>query len=43
MWHFAPYAVIGPVSTIVVLPERTYANDCVVVKHTEEQKLEIEM
>lgn len=43
VWHFAPYAVNGPVSTLVVLPERTYANDCVVVKHTEEQKLEIEM
>lgn len=43
VWHFAPYAVSGEVSTVVILPERTYANDCVVVKHTEEQKLELEM
>ena len=43
VWHFAPYAVEGEVSTLVVLPERTYANDCVVVKHTEDEKFEIEM
>ena len=43
VWHFAPYAVEGEVSTLVVLPERTYANDCVVVKHAEDEKFEIEM
>lgn len=43
VWHFAPYALEGEVSTLVVLPERTYANDCVVLKHTDDQKLEIEM
>jgi len=26
---------------LIVLPERTYANDCVVVLHEEEQKIEI--
>ncbi|MGI5885085.1 MAG: DUF4867 family protein [Candidatus Spyradocola sp.] len=43
VWHYAPYAVKGEVSTLVVLPERTYANDCVVVKHAEDEKFEIEM
>ena len=33
----------GTMVTLVVLPERTYANDCVVVRHTDDQKLEIEM
>ena len=43
VWHFAPYAVQGEVSTLVVLPERTYANDCVVVKHAPDEQFEIEM
>ena len=43
VWHFAPYAVEGEVSTLVVLPERTYANDCVVVKHAPDEQFEIEM
>lgn len=43
VWHFGPYAVDGPVSTIVILPERTYKNDCVVVRHADDEIFEIEM
>ena len=43
VWHFAPYPVDRPVSTVVVLPERTYKNDCVVVKHEEDQILQLEL
>ena len=42
VWHFAPYAVEGEVSTLVVLPERTYANDCIVLRHGEDEILTIE-
>lgn len=30
VWHHAPYAAEGPVNTLIVLPERTYAEDCLV-------------
>ena len=34
VWHHAPHAAGDtPVNTIIVLPERTYKNDCVVIEH----------
>ena len=42
VWHKAPFPVgPGSVSTLVVLPERTYATDCLVEKLTEEKRLSI--
>ena len=42
IWHWAPFPVNhSPANVLIVLPERTYANDCVVVLHGEEQKIEI--
>lgn len=39
VWHQAPFALAGDtVSVMVVLPERTYENDCVVVMFPEEEK-----
>ena len=40
--HMAPYAVNDTVNTIIVLPERTYANDCIVLRHGEDEILTIE-
>lgn len=43
VWHHAPFALNQPaVNVLIVLPERTYANDCEVVELDEKQKLEIE-
>lgn len=43
VWHQAPYAVGGQtVHNLVLLPERTYANDCVVVPAQEDARLTIE-
>lgn len=42
VWHHAPY-VCGNASVanvMVVLPERTYANDCIVVEFNDSQKFE---
>jgi ureidoglycolate lyase len=42
VWHGAPFAIgEAAANVLIVLPERTYANDCVVVLHEEEQKVEI--
>jgi len=42
VWHLAPYTVNDkPANVLVVLPERTYANDCVFVPFPEGQSLEI--
>jgi ureidoglycolate lyase len=42
VWHGAPYAVGDRAANVlIVLPVRTYANDCVVVLHEEEDKVEI--
>ena len=33
VWHHAPFVVNNPVvHVLIVLPERTYANDCTVVE-----------
>ena len=43
VWHHAPFAHGADVlNMLIVLPERTYANDCVVVEATEAQKVYIE-
>lgn len=40
-YHNAPYPVDGPVNTLVVLPNRTFANDSVHVTHEENEVLEL--
>jgi len=43
VWHHAPFAVSdSPANVLIVLPERTYANDCVVVPLSEEERIRIE-
>ena len=32
VWHHAPFALQGLVNVLIVLPERTYANDCTVLE-----------
>ena len=42
VWHHAPFTLNdAPANVLVVLPERTYANDCVVVRLEEDQQLAI--
>jgi ureidoglycolate lyase len=42
VWHHAPFTITGePANVLVVLPERTYANDCVVVELPVEDQIEI--
>jgi ureidoglycolate lyase len=42
VWHHAPLAYKSEFANVViVLPERTYANDCTVLELSEEQKIEI--
>ena len=44
VWHMAPFAAGDtPVNTLIVLPERTYANDCVVVRAEANEKIAIEL
>ena len=43
VWHHAPYADgCECVNVLIVLPERTYANDCVVVDLEPEEQVRIE-
>lgn len=43
IWHHAPFAYNSEhVNVIIVLPERTYANDCTVYEIPEERRIEIE-
>lgn len=43
VWHHGPFTVNDdPVNVLIVLPERTYANDCEVVELTDEFKIQIE-
>ncbi len=38
VYHMGPFAGADkPVNVIIVLPVRTYANDCIVVRHDEDQ------
>jgi ureidoglycolate lyase len=43
VWHYAPFPIEKEyVHTLVILPERTYANDCIVVNLTKEESIMIE-
>lgn len=43
VWHHAPFTVNDQVATVlIVLPERTYANDCEVFELNEEERIRIE-
>ena len=42
VWHGAPFSANDdPANVLIVLPERTYANDCEIVLHEPEDKIEI--
>jgi len=44
VWHYAPYTVnTDQVSVLIVLPTRTYKNDCVVKHIPEDQWMSFEM
>lgn len=44
VWHLAPIPMHNDwAHCMVALPERTYANDCIVVNLNDEQKIEIEL
>lgn len=44
VWHHAPFTANGqPVNTIIVLPERTYVNDCIVWDIEGEDRTEIQL
>jgi ureidoglycolate lyase len=44
IWHHAPFTVNDdPANVLIMLPERTYANDCEVYEHTAEEKVQIEL
>jgi ureidoglycolate lyase len=44
VWHHAPFTVNDrPANVLIVLPERTYANDCTVVMHDEKDRIAINM
>ena len=43
VWHHAPFSVNGdPVNSLIVLPQRTYANDCRVVEFPESDWILVE-
>ncbi len=42
VWHHAPFALGGPANVLIVLPERTYANDCTVVELEDGDRIRIE-
>jgi len=44
VWHHAPFAYgCDKVNVLIVLPERTYANDCEVYNITEEKQIKIKV
>lgn len=44
VWHHAPFTVDeNPANVLIVLPERTYANDCIACPLEEKDQIEIEM
>ena len=44
VWHYAAMPVnLETAHVLIVLPERTYKNDCTVVEYTDAQKVEIEL
>ncbi len=42
VWHHAPFGLGGTANVLIVLPERTYANDCVVVELAEGDRIRVE-
>lgn len=43
IWHHAPFTLNDdPANVLIMLPERTYANDCEVYEHGAEEKVQIE-
>jgi ureidoglycolate lyase len=44
VWHHAPYVIDSEVANVVImLPERTYVNDCFVYKIPEQQQIQIDL
>lgn len=44
VWHKAQYPINAEKASVVcILPERTYASDCLVVKFPQDKKIEIEL
>ena len=44
VWHHAPFTVNDdPASALIVLPERTYANDCIVEELSGDDQIKIEV
>ena len=44
VWHFAQIPVgNAPVTALVLLPERTYANDCVLTELEAEEQIVVEL
>jgi ureidoglycolate lyase len=44
IWHGAPWTVNDrPANVLIVLPERTYANDCVALKHNDADQIKIDV
>lgn len=44
VWHHAPFTTSDePANTLIVLPERTYANDCIVVELDEADQIRVNL
>jgi len=44
VWHHAPFTINdSPANVLIVLPERTYANDCVTIEIPEADRIAIEI
>ena len=44
IWHHAPFTIgVTPANVLIVLPERTYANDAVVVELESAERIRIEL
>lgn len=44
VWHYAPYpAGDKPIHSLVMLPQRTYANDCIARALNEDKKMELDV
>jgi ureidoglycolate lyase len=41
VWHHAPFALQSLVNVLIVLPERTYANDCTVLELQQTERIRI--
>jgi ureidoglycolate lyase len=41
VWHHAPFALQGQANVLIVLPERTYANDCHVLELPHAERISI--